>query len=156
MEHSVKLDLIKQEYFKLQDFYEDFDKRIQTIKGWSITVALAAIAAGLNYKNEYLGLFAAISSFVFWIIDATWKSFQYHYRPRIAEIEEKMRAEDITDIKPLQIYASWGDSYRQKKYTPIKLFSYSIVYIPHLPIVLIGLAFFLFQHYHIISFWKNG
>jgi uncharacterized membrane protein len=102
-----KLDLLKQEYFKLQDFYEDFDKRIQSIKGWCITVVLAAIAAGLNYKNEFLGLFAAISALFFWIIETIWKMFQYHYKSRIEEIEERMRQNNIESFVPLQIYSSW-------------------------------------------------
>ena len=154
MTNDQKLDLIKQEYFKLQDFYEDFDKRIQSIKGWSVTVALAAIAAGLNYKNEYLGLFAAISALVFWTIETIWKIFQYHYKTRIEEIEEKMRQDDIQSLVPLQIYTSWFESFANRNFTFKQIFFLTIVFIPHLPIIVLGILFFLSQHFGFISYWK--
>jgi hypothetical protein len=154
MDNSQKLDLIKHEYFKLQDFYEDFDKRIQTIKGWSITIALAAIAAGLNYKNEYLGLFASLSAVVFWIIETIWKIFQYHYRPRIVEIENTMKTNDLEAIIPLQIYSSWFDSFKNSKINFTDIAFLTIVFIPHLPIIILGLLFFIIQHYNIICFWN--
>jgi hypothetical protein len=154
MEERDKIDLIKQEYFKLQDFYEDFDKRIHVIKGWSITVAFAGIAAGLNYKNEYLGLFAAIAALIFWVIETIWKIFQYHYKPRIEEIEAKMRSNDLNSLIPLQIYSSWFDSFRKRNFKFSQIASLSIVYIPHLPIFIIGIIFFVCQHFGIILFWK--
>jgi hypothetical protein len=153
MDENQKLDLIKQEYFKLQDFYEDFDKRIQGIKGWSITIALAAIAAGLNYKNEYLGLFASITSIIFWIIETIWKIFQYHYKPRIEEIESKIKLNDINSIIPLQIYSSWFDSFRKGNFEFKKVAFLAIVFIPHLPVCILGFIFFICQHYNIINFW---
>lgn len=154
MDNSQKLDLIKYEYFKLQDFYEDFDKRIQIIKGWSITIALAAIAAGLNYKNEYLGLFASLSAVVFWIIETIWKIFQYHYRPRIVEIENAMKTNDLDTIIPLQIYSSWFDSFKKSEINFIDIAFLTIVFIPHLPIIILGLLFFVIQHYNIICLWN--
>jgi hypothetical protein len=39
MEDAIKGD----EYLLLQKFYEDFDARIVTIKGWSATIGMAAI-----------------------------------------------------------------------------------------------------------------
>ena len=37
----------------LQQFYEDFDKRILGIKGWSATIAIAAIGAGFQYRMGF-------------------------------------------------------------------------------------------------------
>jgi hypothetical protein len=43
MDKSTKISLLKDEYILLQNFYEEFDQRLLTIKGWSVTVALGAI-----------------------------------------------------------------------------------------------------------------
>jgi hypothetical protein len=43
MDEQTKVALLKDEYLTLQQFYEDFDKRILGIKGWSATIAIAAI-----------------------------------------------------------------------------------------------------------------
>lgn len=153
MTEDQRLDLIKQEYFKIQDFYEDFDKRAQNVKGWSITIGLAAIAAGVNYKNEYAGLFSAICSLVFWTLETIIKVFQYHYRARIQLIEEKMRLNSIVDLVPLQIYTSWFESYKKSRYKFNKVAALTIVYLPHLPIFILGLSFFICQHYKIMPIW---
>ncbi|HEV7796564.1 MAG TPA: hypothetical protein VGO73_00295 [Pyrinomonadaceae bacterium] len=41
MDEKTKLPLLKDEYSMLQQFYEDFDKRILGIKGWSATIAMS-------------------------------------------------------------------------------------------------------------------
>jgi hypothetical protein len=78
----MTIELLKDEYLLLQKFYEDFDGRIVTIKGWSATIGLTAIGTGF-YQSPYLWLFGAISGVVFWYIEALWMSFQYMYGPRI-------------------------------------------------------------------------
>lgn len=51
MDEQTKILLLKDEYSMLQQFYEDFDKRILGIKGWSATIALAAIGAGFSVSH---------------------------------------------------------------------------------------------------------
>jgi hypothetical protein len=57
-------------------------------------------------------LYAAIAAFMFWIIETSWKTFQYANYARVREIEAFMRGE-TTDIRPLQIATSWGESIRE-------------------------------------------
>jgi hypothetical protein len=52
MNQDTKLGFLKDEYLLLQKFYEDFDARIITIKGWSATVGLAAIGGGF-FQSQY-------------------------------------------------------------------------------------------------------
>jgi hypothetical protein len=96
-----KEDLIKTEYFKLQDYYESFDSKAQTIKGWSTTVSVAAITFGFANKSEYIWLLAAVTSVVFWIMEAKWKMFQYCYADCTNEIEEAFRNKNVDSLIPL-------------------------------------------------------
>ena len=90
MEDATKIQLLRDEYLLLQNFYEGFDTRIITIKGWSATVGMAAIGGGF-YQTHYLWLFAAAASLIFWLVEALWKSFQYMYSPRIQQLEKGIR-----------------------------------------------------------------
>jgi len=47
MDVNKRVDLLKDEYVMLQNFYEDIDAKGLNIKNWSISVALASIGAGL-------------------------------------------------------------------------------------------------------------
>ncbi len=58
MENATKITLLRDEYLLLQNFYENFDTRFVTIKGWSATVGMAAIGGGF-YQTRYLWLFGA-------------------------------------------------------------------------------------------------
>lgn len=155
MTEDQRLDLIKLEYLKLQDFYEDFDKRIQTIKNWSITVALVSIGTGIHQKNEYLGLFACLAALIFWIIETIWKIFQYCYRDRIVEIETNIRNNSVEKVVPLQIYTSWFEAFQNPNLTFSRIFFMSIVFLPHLPIIILGIIFFVCQHFGFINFFSN-
>ena len=99
MNDTEKKELLKLEYFKLQDFYEGFDNKVQTIKGWSVTISIAAITVGFSYKNEYIWLLATLTSLVFWILEAKWKAFQYYHHGRIAEIEEAFKQDNYEKMK---------------------------------------------------------
>src|SRR2546422_10117971 len=46
MDRATRITLLKDEYLLLQKFYEDFDARVVTIKGWSASIGIAAIGGG--------------------------------------------------------------------------------------------------------------
>ena len=50
MNSEQRAEFLKDEYIMLQQFYEDIDEKGLTIKSWSITVALAAVGAGIVYQ----------------------------------------------------------------------------------------------------------
>ena len=68
-----KRDYLKEEYFKLQDQYEDYDRRALHIKGWIGAGAIAAIAIGLEPGKSEGGLiwvFISVLSACFWYLEA--------------------------------------------------------------------------------------
>ena len=144
MDDNVKISFLKDEYLLLQNFYENFDQRLLTIKGWSATVGIAAIGVGF-YQSHYLWLFAAGASLAFWILEAIWKSFQSMHAYRISELEEAFRTEQFEKIKPLQIYTSWFHA--QKKYGLgiLSHFLQLIVSFPHAITFWIGIVLFILQ-----------
>ena len=108
---------LKEEYFKLQDQYEDYDRRALQIKGWIGAGALAGLALGLDSDTSANGmtwLVIASVSLCFWYLEAVWKLFQYSISDRIRVIEAHFRNDDDVIIKnpdPLQIYNWWFRSY---------------------------------------------
>ena len=141
MDNAIKIGLLKDEYLLLQKFYEDFDGRIVTIKGWSATVGLAALGGGF-YQSRFLWLFAAGAAAIFWLVEALWKSFQYMYAPRIQELEKAFERDSFENIAPLQVYSSW---FKQLQKDGIGLFGnlrLGIVAFPHFVTVIAGIALF--------------
>jgi len=152
MDKETKIPLLKDEYSMLQQFYEDFDKRILSIKGWSATIAIAAIGGGFQYSIPYLWLFAAAASLVFWLLEAVWKRFQYLYAPRIARIEEIFRNEDFDQIQPLQIYSSWFAAFEKEGWRIFSTFKMGIVSFPHLITLICGTILFILYLLDVIKF----
>lgn len=105
---------LKEEYFFLQQTYEDFDKRALSIKSWCITIALGAIAIGFRDDgfSKELFIFIAAAALLFWLIEAKWKTFQYSNAYRIRILEAHFRGEEkYKELKPFQIYHSWFRAY---------------------------------------------
>src|ERR1700761_1584350 len=110
MSSEEKLQYLKDEYLKLQDQYEDYDRRSLTIKGWISAAAVAGMALGLDHaKNPHgeIWLVIAVIAACIWYLEGRWKMFQYGLRDRIRMIEAFFR--DDPDIlfknpPPFQIY----------------------------------------------------
>ena len=150
MDEKTKLSLLKDEYSMLQQFYEDFDKRILSIKGWSATIAIAAIGGGFA-QTRYLWLFAAAASLVFWLLESLWKGFQYMYAPRIEQLEEVFRKGNFDNVAPLQIYTSWFEVFQERGFQISSTFRMGIVSFPHVITLIAGTALFLLETFNVIS-----
>ena len=135
-----RTSLLKDEYLLLLRFYEDFDARLITIKGWSSTVAIAAIGFGFQTARPQLWLYAAPASLVFWLLEGTWKSFQYAYAPRIQAIERAFRDGSLDAIAPLQTYGSWHAGWRERDVW--RVLRLPIVMFPHLATAVAGVLLF--------------
>jgi hypothetical protein len=150
MESATKITLLRDEYLLLQNFYENFDTRIVTIKGWSATVGMAAIGAGF-YQTHYLWLFGAAASLVFWLIESLWKSFQYMYSPRIERLERAFASDDFTDIAPFQVYTSWFETLQKDGFGVFGNFRLGIVAFPHAITFVAGIILFALHAMHWIT-----
>lgn len=75
------------EYYAIFDTVNDFDKRLLTIKGWGVTLSLAALATGFQFQHYGLFLVGAISGLAFWAIEGFVKRHQMRFYPRMREIE---------------------------------------------------------------------
>lgn len=118
MQDEDKRDaLLRDEYFFLQQQYEDYDKRSLTIKGWVSSGAIAALALGLSSSYKFpilIPIFVAMIVAITWYLEAYWKLFQYTFSDRIRIIEAHFRGDDDILVKnpaPLQIYHWWYESY---------------------------------------------
>ena len=82
----LRQDLL-QEYYAILEVVSGFDQRVMTIKGWSVTLSLAAL--GLGFQQGHYALFAlgAVTAMGFWFIDATTKRHQLRYYARMRDIE---------------------------------------------------------------------
>jgi hypothetical protein len=82
----LREDLSK-EYYAVLNVVFNFHGRLLTIKGWSVTLSLAALGLGFQQRHYALFFLAAASGAVFWILDAFMAGFQYRYFTRMREIE---------------------------------------------------------------------
>jgi hypothetical protein len=159
-------EFLRDEYLKLQDQYEDYDRRALQIKSWIGTAAIAGFALGTDVTKHIdsrtLLIIASIAS-CFWYLEAVWKTFQYAITDRIRIIEAHFRRdEDILfkDPKPFQIYHWWFKSYAEDppifpyetKYRPSRkrkrfwdAACQSFVHLPYSLIVAICLGLYLWD-----------
>ena len=137
--------LLEQEYFHLQRQVEDFDKRMLTIKAWSITFSFAAIGAAYSVQQPLVLLVASGSAFVFWMIEILWKTFQYAHYKRIHQIEDYYKGAE-TEINPLQIGKTWSKSFRTRRLKNfLRILFWPHVYLPHIIVVIAGLILYYLE-----------
>jgi len=131
-------DLLKEEYFHLQDTVEDFDQKALTIKAWSVTLSMAGFGVAFTKSAPSILLLAALASLLFWVTEALWKSFQRAYYSRIDEIEH-FYAGKLDTIKPFQIHTRWSPTWLKHRWRKLwRTLWYPHVWLPHLFVVLGG------------------
>lgn len=112
MEQQQKLTLLEREYFHLQTLVENFDAKSLTIKAWSVSLAIAVLSSGAFSNTINVLVYAAMASFLFWLIEAYWKTFQNANYKRIRDIENYLNG-NADDIDCFQIGTSWSNEYNQ-------------------------------------------
>lgn len=133
---------LQAEYLHLQRVIEDFDGRALTIKAWSVTFALVALAGAFASHAPAVFLISATSSGLFWFVEASWKTFQYAYYARSGEIEEYFRGERSVSA-PFQIGTSWSKAWHAggtQRLGGVMLWPH--VALPHVIVTVLGLLLF--------------
>jgi hypothetical protein len=142
MNEDKRVDLLKDEYIMLQQFYEDIDSKGLTIKSWAITVAVVAIGTGISYRKEVLlvGLFASL---VFWYLEAYWRGLSHFFSARIKNIELVFQNGKWNEEVPLQVYSTWAAEYKKSKDQTLRYMFKQSSLLPHLLIAVINLVLYL-------------
>jgi hypothetical protein len=78
---------LDREYYALLDVISKYDGWLLIVKGWSVTLSLAALGIGFNQRHYVLFAIAAVTGAAFWYLDGLMKGFQYRYYVRMREIE---------------------------------------------------------------------
>lgn len=84
---KLLLQDLNKEYYSILGVVSEFDQRAIVIKGWSVTVSLAALGVGFQQKTFALFALAAATAAGFWFMDALNKRFQLQYYSRMRDIE---------------------------------------------------------------------
>src|SRR5918995_4057094 len=100
------------EYYEIFHTVDEFDKRLITVKGWGVTLSLAALAWGFQYAHYGLFLVAALSGLTFWLIEGVMKRHQMRYYLRMREIEvlqyKHASSENARALTSPRIDSSWS------------------------------------------------
>lgn len=78
---------LNREYYALVDAVSDYDGRLMIIKGWSVTLSLAALGLGFQQQHYALFALAAATALAFWFLDVLMKGYQMRYYGRMRDIE---------------------------------------------------------------------
>lgn len=78
---------MSKEYYALLGAVSNYDGWLLIVKGWSVTLSLAALGLAIQQGHYSLFLLAAVSGAAFWLLDGLMKGFQYRYYVRMREIE---------------------------------------------------------------------
>ncbi|HUK70887.1 MAG TPA: hypothetical protein VLW50_19355 [Streptosporangiaceae bacterium] len=82
----LREDLSK-EYYAILNVVSNYDGWLLIVKGWSVTLSLAALGLGFQQKHFALFALAAVTGSAFWFLDGLMKGYQYRYYVRMREIE---------------------------------------------------------------------
>jgi len=114
--------LIK-EYYAILEIVTAFDQRLMTVKGWGVTLSLAALAWGFEKGHSGLFLVAALSGLGFWLIEGTMKRHQMRYYVRMREIEvlqhARIKEKTAQSFSSPRIDWSWSSAHLLYKGKPI-------------------------------------
>ncbi len=82
----LREDLSK-EYYAILNVVSSYDGWLLIVKGWSVTLSLAALGLGFQQKHFALFALAAVTGAAFWFLDGLMKGYQHRYYVRMREIE---------------------------------------------------------------------
>lgn len=166
----TRADVLRQdlgkEYYSLLDVVSQYDGRSLIVKGWSVTLSLAALGVGFQQQHYALFGLAAATALGFWFMDVLFKSFQLRYYSRMRDIElaayliNKVALEGIGLASAPRIDMSWAFKAKPGSHDwrtdPPERFSPEMIHrllhraywmpqvlLPHAAAVLLGLVLFV-------------
>lgn len=142
---------LQAEYLHIQKTIEDFDSRALTIKAWSVTFGLVAIAGAFASHSSIPFLISAASALIFYMLEIQWKIFQISYYDRSKQIEAHFRGEARVE-HPFQINTAWYSTWSVIRYSDIpRVARWPHVFLPHVVVMALGALLFIMSAIHIIN-----
>lgn len=140
------MEFLWKEYNLVYGIYEGYGGQLIELKGWSVTVGLAALLAAYSKpvsKNGRIAvLIAALSAIPFWLTETLWRQFQNANLSRLEKIEE-CAAGLVKGCSPLQSITFWQSEYQAEKYVGwFKVAFDPHVLMPHAFLFALGLLLF--------------
>jgi hypothetical protein len=105
-------ELLKEEYFFLQNAIEDYNKQIWAIKALGISGTGAVIALTVQLKLGTVAYLGCAIPLFFWLLESQWKHFQRGFYPRVVEIERILIEE--WKFRTPAIYKGWTSTFKRK------------------------------------------
>lgn len=102
------------EYYAILEVVSGFDQRELTVKGWSVTLSLAALGIGFAQGHAAYFALAAFSGLCFWVLEAAAKGHQLRYYSRMRDIEvacgelNRVQIGELGDVSAPRIDMYWG------------------------------------------------
>jgi hypothetical protein len=111
------------EYEAIMKVISDFDGRLITVKGWSVTLSLAALGLGFERNHYALFFLGACTALGFWYVDSLMKRFQMQYYSRMRDIEVAAFHLNRLDLNGQQVSSpkvdwNWGYTGQGDKFMP--------------------------------------
>jgi hypothetical protein len=72
-------DDLSKEYYAILGVVSNYDGWLLIVKGWSVTLSLAALGLGFQQRHFALFALAAVTGAAFWYMDGLMKGYQYRY-----------------------------------------------------------------------------
>jgi hypothetical protein len=108
---GFELNLLKEEYFFIQNIIEDYNKQIWVIKALGITGTGALLGLALQQGQNLFALVGCAIPIFFWILESQWKHFQRGFYPRVAELENILL--NGHQLRGPAIYTVWSRSLKR-------------------------------------------
>lgn len=149
--HKPDPDLLKEEYFHIQNLVESFDSKALTIKAWSVTLSMTGIGISYMEDQPILLLLSGISALLFWFIETLWKTFQAAYYDRLELIEDYFAGTITKGVSSPRIHHAWSASWRplKKPKNFMTIMKWSHVMLPHALVALAGIGLFILDKFGI-------
>lgn len=110
---ALRADLAR-EYYALLDVVSAYDGRVVVVKGWSVTLSLAALGLGFQFEHYALFALGAATALGFWYLDALLKGHQMRSYSRMRDIEvaayelNRVELPGLGAVSAPRIDMTWG------------------------------------------------
>lgn len=105
---------LSREYYCLTGLVAGSDERLIIVKGWSVTLSLAALGVGFQQQHYALFGLAAATAAAFWFLDGLMKGHQVRHYSRMTDIEvaafelNAVHLGELGDVSSPRISMSWA------------------------------------------------